>query len=304
MPSGGKKVTKTGLRKKGKTSKDVREKPLSPPRSSGTDSSSEDEPIPAAQSSGLSLDSSLKEAIQHQIALSLRSPDLVKRIADDIFDVIAEKLEERVTAKVYAAVNMDIKKHDDDLEAIRQKMTTMKKDIEKLSDDKDDAEQYSRRNCLRIYGLGEKANENTDKLVLDLFNDKLGLNVPADAIDRSHRITPRQKPEEDNVAHRGRDQSASYADVTRTRKPRSIIVKFSRYNARDKIYKARTRLKDLRGPKVFIREDLTANKAELYWKVVSSKKAKTCWTQDGTIYALKQDGRKIRIKNENDIESL
>ena len=175
----------------------------------------------------------LKKTIEHQISPSLRSPDLVKRLTDDIFDLIAEKLEERITAKVYAAVNMDIRKHDDELEAMRQNMTAMKKDIEKLSDDKGDAEQYSRRNCLRIYGIGEKANENTDKLVLDLFNDKL--NVPPDAIDRSHRITPRKKPAENNDAqpHRGRDrdQSASYADITRARKPRVIIVKFSRYNA-------------------------------------------------------------------------
>ena len=50
--------------------------------------------------------------------------------------------------------------------------------------------------------------------------------------------------------------------------------------------------------------DLTAKKSALYWKVVESKKAKTCWTQDGNIFALKQDGRKIRIMSERDIEKV
>ncbi|XP_072176431.1 uncharacterized protein, partial [Diadema setosum] len=259
------------------------------------------------QSSEFSLDNTLKHSIERQIALSRQSPDLVKKIATEIFDVIAAQLEERITSKVYQAVSLDLKKCEHELRSAQQKVTEMEKQIKRLRDENDDAKQYSRRNCFMIYGVREQSNENTDKLVLDIFNSKLGLNVPTDAIDRSHRITPRQKQDGDKVdpPSRDRHQQTSYASaVGPTRKPRVIIVKFSRYNARNDVYRARTRLKDLSGPKLFIREDLTSKNAALYWKVIESKKAKTCWTQDGAIFALNQDGRRIRIVNEHDIEKL
>ena len=310
MPHAKKNERKTPKSKKGKPSDSERKRvkfPPESPRTEDSDSSSDDEPLSAGRSSEISLDSTLKHSIERQIALSLRSPDLVKQLAQEIFDIIAAQLEDRISTKVYQAVALDLQKYEHGLQAAQQRVTEMEREIKRLREENDDAEQYSRRNCLRIYGVQEESNESTDKLVLDIFNGKLGLSVPPDAIDRSHRITPRQRQdgENGNLRSRDRNQQTSYADVTGpSKKPRVIIVKFSRYNARNDVYKARTRLKDLSGPKLFIREDLTAKKSALYWKVVESKRAKTCWTQDGNIFALKQDGRKIRIMSERDIEKL
>ncbi|XP_041482044.1 uncharacterized protein LOC121429175 [Lytechinus variegatus] len=254
----------------------------------------------ADESRGQLLDSTLKKAIEKQIAHSLRSSSLIKRLADDVYDVIAAKLEEQVVDKVYKAVNLDLKKYMDEVETMKKKMSEMKKETKMLQDENEEAEQYSRRNCLRLYGIPEGPEEKTDELILDVFNSKLGLTVPPDAIDRSHRISPRPRQGDEQ-----RHESSSYATASRRTQPRPIIVKFSRYNIRNDVYKARTKLKNANGPKIWLKEDLTARRANLFWELVNSKKSKSCWTQDGIIFAIRsRDSKKIRIRSRLDFENL
>ena len=300
MPTGVKKVPKTGQKKNAKEKSPVtRRKRFPSPESSGseTDQSNTDEPA------ALELDNNVKAAIERQIGHSLRSPNLIKQIAQDVCKVIATSFEEKITKKVYDAVSLDMKKHSDEIGALEKKVTDMRKEIKLMKNETDDAEQYSRRNCLRIYGLPEGPDEKTDDLVLDVFNAKLGLGIPREAIDRSHRITPRQR-QDGNRDHDPSMPSTSFADAARRRKPRAVIVRFSRYNARNEVYRARTKLKDVQGPKIYIREDLTSKRATLYWELVNSKKTKTCWTQDGSIFALTRDSKKVRISDAHDIENL
>ena len=58
----------------------------------------------------------------------------------------------------------------------------------------EEQEQYSRRNCLRIYGMPETKDENSDDVVLQLVNSKLnlGFQVRESDLDRTHRIQPRK----------------------------------------------------------------------------------------------------------------
>ena len=76
-------------------------------------------------------------------------------------------------------------------------------------------------------------------------------------------------------------------------KPRPIIARFSNYNAQGKLYKARLNLRnvglqDLGAEKVFINENLTARKAELFKEARQVKKkynnGKTR-TVDGKIFS-------------------
>lgn len=312
MPTRGKSQPKTDRRKRKVPTENERSEAISTPAESGTDelnsSVDEDESL-AGQSSAnqgrgpASLDNTLKNAIEKQIALSLRSSNLIKRIADDVYNVIAAKLEEQVVEKVYQAVSLDLKKYTDEVGTMKKKIAEIKKETKVLQDEKEDAEQYSRRNCLRIYGIPEGPEVKTDELVLHLFNTKLGLTVQPDAIDRSHRISPRPS----YAADEGREPSTSptYASTTRRNKPRPIIVKFSRYNVRNDVYRARTRLKNADGPKIWLKEDLTTKRASLFWELVNSKKSKSCWTQDGNIFALStRDSKKTRIRTTQDIENL
>ena len=48
--------------------------------------------------------------------------------------------------------------------------------------------QYSRRNCLLIYGVEGNSNEDTDKIALKIINNDLEIDLTEVAIDRTYRI--------------------------------------------------------------------------------------------------------------------
>ncbi|XP_041486007.1 decorin-like [Lytechinus variegatus] len=78
-------------------------------------------------------------------------------------------------------------------------------------------------------------------------------------------------------------------------------MKFSRYNVRDAIYRNRMKL---RGSKVYIHEDLTSYRSSLIFKARTSVNVKKTWTSDGKITAFTNNGRKVRIACERDLENL
>ena len=96
-------------------------------------------------------------------------------------------------------------------------------------------------------------------------------------------------------------------------KARPIIVKFTNYDSKYKIYSRRLRLRKLNlmekigVERVFINENLTCRSALLYSKV--QKKARdnswNTWTSDGNIFLKKAPTeRLILIKSEDDISNL
>ena len=66
--------------------------------------------------------------------------------------------------------------------------------------------------CLLVHGIAETNNKNMDDLALKTINDKLDVKMTENEINRSHRI--------------GRKKDRQ--------RPRSIIVKLTRYNTRKK----------------------------------------------------------------------
>lgn len=95
-------------------------------------------------------------------------------------------------------------------------------------------ETYSRRSNLRFFGFTESLNEkdsDCERFVRDLWSNKLGITDNI-SIERCHRLGPRPK-----------------SGDTRSR---PIIVKFSFYKERDRIWKSR---KNLAGTKIFMKED-------------------------------------------------
>ena len=51
----------------------------------------------------------------------------------------------------------------------------------------DDLEQYTRRNSVRIMGIPETSNEDTDKITIAIAK-KIGAEINIDQTDRSHRV--------------------------------------------------------------------------------------------------------------------
>ena len=81
--------------------------------------------------------------------------------------------------------------------------------INRLSQEVDDLEQYTRRTNVRIYGVAEQPEENTDNLAVDFFKSELNVDVALNDINRSHRV--------------GKKSGA---------KPRPIIVRFTKHNTK------------------------------------------------------------------------
>ena len=120
----------------------------------------------------------------------------------------------------------------------------------------DEAEQYSRRNCLIITGVKEEEGEDTDRVVLGIFEKKLNICLDIFQVDRSHRLNGLTRPESAN------------AQVTCP-----IIVKFATYRSRNLVFKAK---KQQKGSAVAIFENLTTSRASLLKdvkRIVGNRKA-------------------------------
>ena len=86
----------------------------------------------------------------------------------------------------------------------------------------DRQEQYSRKNCLFVHGVEKKNNEDTDQEIIDIVKNGLGEEITIHDIDRTHHV--KSKLDNNN--------------------PRPIIVKFTRSNICNRIFKTKKNLKE------------------------------------------------------------
>ncbi|CAL9707416.1 unnamed protein product [Knipowitschia caucasica] len=121
------------------------------------------------------------------------------------------------------------------------------------------------------------------KLRFGIVKRNLNIHVRPGDIDRSHRLGPK--------ANRN--------------KPRGIIVKFSHYNIRDLVYKAKKRLKGS-SPKMHILESLTAKRAKTLDELRKKYKDKltASWTQDGRLYLLTSGNQRHVLNKLSDAKKL
>ena len=141
-------------------------------------------------------------------------------------------------------INDEVKSLESKVETSAEEETLLKRRVDKLTEDLDEMEQYSRRSCLIFVGIKETGDipEDTDKVILDVCNNKLGLNLTQEAIDRSHRLGPVREAR----TEQGNEVNPS---------PRPIIVKFTNYRNRSMVFSSKRKLK---GSPVSIMENLTA----------------------------------------------
>ena len=139
--------------------------------------------------------------------------------------------------------------------------------VRKLEETCDELEQYSRRNTVRIRGIPEALNENTDALVKELAARKLEVPVADHDVVRSHRV--------------GRKE-----DDPRT--PRDLIVRFTTHNTKVAVMRA---ARQLRGSSTLLNEDMTRTRSTIAWEARNLKrdnKLTGTWTRDGIIF-IKRD---------------
>ncbi|MEW8546845.1 MAG: hypothetical protein AB2693_25300 [Candidatus Thiodiazotropha sp.] len=229
-------------------------------------------PVPSAQFS-LSDSDVMRIALQCTLLLS-----------NDVDRLIKEKVD-LATADLQNTVVM-LKDENDKLKKCMNELET------KLSTKVDDLEQYSRRSCIRISGIEEVADENTDEIVLQLAN-RIDVELNPRDIDRSHRV--------------GAPKRSSNADDMETdrQRPREIIVKLKSYQARLALLKGR---KALRRNKegIYINEDLTQKRKNLAFecrKLKKDRKISNTWVYNGSIYIAERDGTKVKVTQNEDLDT-
>ena len=239
-------------------------------------------------------------------------------------DNIDSKLDKRIT--VIESKLFDVEKRQDQCEVEIKTMQTNQSTCEdvvtnaetlaKTSLDKaQETEQYLRNFNIRIFNVEEKKNETTDqceKAVLKLFKDKLGVEVPIEAIDVIHRLgtTKTVKPRLEKKKEGDKDTETvetepAKNDVNDGIQTRPIIVRFLSRRMRREVLEKRKNLKKktLTEIPIIITEDLSKQNYQLFSKAKESVKYESVWSRDGTIFGKQVlNNLKVPIKSFADIE--
>ena len=231
----------------------------------------------------------IKEILQDDEVLKVMKEAVMQAI-DSRFQELFTRLDEQ--AGEILELQHKLEASERELAIVKSNAEKDRNLITKLQSDMNAQEQYSRRNCVRIFGVQESDNENTDDIVCRIANRHLGLDLrPAD-IDRSHRI------------HRRASAPAGSS------KPKAIIVKLTSYKHRQRLLMYRKKLKDTG---MSICEDLTdINRSLLHDAFLATKKQNSkimsAWSQDGRIIVAIRttDGKTMRrqIHNKTDLNKL
>ena len=162
-------------------------------------------------------------------------------------------------------LEIEIKKKDEKINQLEKTIENLVEKQKSLSSKIDDLEQYSRRKCLFLHGVNESSDENTIieiiiiEIIIKTFFEELGVEIKEDDLDRNHRLgKPKRK---DN-------------------KPRPIIVKFTCYAVRRKIFMNKRKLK---GKRLLITESLTSSRIQSLGDAQRKYGVKNIWTSDDRV---------------------
>ena len=162
---------------------------------------------------------------------------------------------------------------------VDERMSDMNNEIKELRKEVEQLKQYGRRNALRISAPDwkhESPDEDTDDMLLQLFNDRMGLRINPFEISRSHRV--------------GKENASG----------RPILVKFISYRTREKIMKKRS---DVWNQGVKIVEDLTRSTSSLAFQARDAKRngrLSETWVFDGKVFVKAATRTRATVVNDQD----
>ena len=116
---------------------------------------------------------------------------LTDKLRENLCTVVNQK-KEKLTQHVKNMVTEDGQLKS--LAEIKKHVAKLQEQNKFLITKVDDLEQYSRRECVRIYGVTTERNETSDKVknkVIAMIQGA-GMNIPESSIYRAHRTQDRQ----------------------------------------------------------------------------------------------------------------
>lgn len=211
---------------------------------------------------------------------------------NDSFEFAHKKIEDQNVLMVEQG-----RKLDDCLkviETLRQESVALHNKVKSLESRLEDMEQYTRSNCVEIFGIPEEKNEDVYEVVKKVCNS-LDMNISREQIDVCHRLgKPRGSP-----------------------RPAGVIVKFLRREDKQKLISKRKVKRNLStqhlgyqqpAVPVYVNESLSPERRKLYSAARDAKKSKNyayLWTQNGRILMRKEQGSVvIRITTMDDLNKL
>ena len=198
--------------------------------------------------------------------------DIVSSAIIEVKDKLAKHIREaecRIDQQDSAIFNLqtNLDNKEAEVRELREKFTTMDDTITTMQRNIDDLQQYSRRNSIRLHGITEGTNEDTDDLVINAITTQLKCTLTKDDIDRSHRT--------------GKAREAD-PESKKPPKPRPILIKFCSYRKKAEIMKLKRNLKN---SGISVNEDLTRRNHSLLIAASKSPKVEAAWSSDGRILA-------------------
>ena len=198
--------------------------------------------------------------------------DIVQQTVDKLLPAIIESVKTAVDAG-----------HNKQVEEIRE-VIDRDRILRQIAQEK--AEQYSRRENMRVLGVKEAEGENEDELVKVVTDIGLAIDAPIEGkISTVHRVGKRGE------------------------KPRALIVRFAVRRDRDRMMKNKKKLKDnetiTKDPrfqnKVTLLDDLTEPRRKLLRTVQEYQETDYAYIRDGVIVCKLRNGRFYRINSADDL---
>ncbi|KAG5891144.1 hypothetical protein JTB14_005479 [Gonioctena quinquepunctata] len=195
-----------------------------------------------------------------------------------------ESLIKNVTDHLNSKLDEIMSKQQVKLEECESKIVSLQRENENLQYQVDRHEQFHRRNCVRIFGLQEGEDENTEDMIHNLLNKtmKLKINVTANT-EYCYRV--------------GRPNIKTTAEERNQTKPRAILIRFLKFKDRQKVMENRQQLK---GSGVVIREDLSKKKLDLMKSAANKYSYRNVWSMNGEVF-VNDSGRKKKIVKLSDL---
>ena len=126
--------------------------------------------------------------------------------------------------KQHSKFTTQIATAEKELDAAKKRINDQQEEIAELYDLQDRLEQYTRKNSLEFHGIPESAYNSTEEAILKIA-EALEVPVSSDDIEISHKLN--------------------------TRGNKAIIAKFISHKAKTNLYRARTKLKQVKLADVF-----------------------------------------------------
>ena len=228
----------------------------------------------------------------------LSAPEMVQMVSKAVSADVTKTLKNEVATEFIETLKKEIA-------GLRDIITQKDKEIDELKDRVDDLEQHSRRNNLRITGIPETTDEDTDKIVMDVAK-AVGVDLELDNIERSHRV--------------GRKTEMGAAAA------RPILVKFASYRHKRRLITQKRKLthadpkkiaphapwptpaqSSQQGSRVYLNDDLTRARAEMAATArekLKRKEIEGTWVRDGVIFVKTSDARVHRVTTKRQLEAI